>query len=88
MDCFHVMSLWPNHHWDRWGHRTGKYSKMSVSPSPASHLFFDRLEKFVFKKSWIENFIFQVSKLRDFAQDYLGPTAIFAQDYLDFDLIV
>ena len=39
---------------------------MNVSPSPAGHLFFDRLEKFVFKKSWIEIFRFQISKFPDF----------------------
>ena len=35
---------------------------MNVSPSPAGHLFFDRFEKFVFKKKLDRNF--QISKNR------------------------
>ena len=47
---------------------------MNVSPSPAGHLFFDRLEKFVFKKKLDRNFQisdfkifrFQIPKFSDF----------------------
>ena len=53
-----------------WPERT---LKMNVSPSPAGHLFFDRLEKFVFKKKLDRNFQisdfkifrFQISKISD-----------------------
>ena len=55
---------------------------MNVSPWPAGHLYFDRLEKFVFKKKLVrkklifsskfsdfrfQNFRFQISKFADFS---------------------
>ena len=53
-----------------WPERT---LKINVSPSPVGHLFFDRLEKFVFKKKLDRNFQisdfkifrFQISKFPD-----------------------
>ncbi len=44
-----------------WPERT---LEMNVSPSPAGHLFFDRFEKFVFKKKLDRNF--QISDFKNF----------------------
>ena len=46
-----------------WPERT---LEMNVSPSPAGHLFFDRFEKFVFKKKLDRNFQISYFKKTDF----------------------